>query len=96
MKLLPGPFGWDSVGTLAHVQLAYMRGRPAFPQAVVKEALWHHSCHPPAVPRILSCLRHSVYQCLMRPGIAREVTRCGCLARAGVQFTVLRYLENPL
>lgn len=55
--------------------------------------LIHHSCHGPAIPKILSCLEHSLYQCLMRPGVAREVMACGCLGRAGVQFSVLDYVR---
>jgi len=39
--------------------------------------------------KIISCLEHSVYQCLMRESTAAEAARCGCLGRVGVEFTVL-------
>lgn len=85
VKLLPGPYGWASYGELSHVTLRLIDHRPeAFDAQRIRAALECHSCYPPAIQVILSCLQHSLYQCMMRPAITAEVIRCGCLRRAGV------------
>lgn len=92
MKLLPGPFGWDSYGVVVHVELTLIGGpAPLDPhhRAAIIDALANHSAYPGAWGKILGCLEHSVYQCLMRPAIAKEIFRAGTLRNAGVEFIAL-------
>lgn len=97
MKLLPAPFGWDSYGVVVRVQLSLIGGPRLlgpFHTAAIIDALANHSCYPGAWRKVIGCLEHSVYQCLMREPITKEVLRSGALARALVHFEVLGYLRN--
>jgi hypothetical protein len=94
MRALPAPYGWESAGTIVHVQLSREGGPGPIMRYRVWQALLDHSCWPPIIPRVLSCLEHGVYQCTMREYVVREVVRHGHLASAGVRFTILGRVHN--
>lgn len=97
MLALPAPHGWNSPGAVAWVRLERIGGPGPIDRAAVEAALIGHCCWPPAIPKILDCLEHSEYQCLMRSAVAREVIESEALLDAGVRFVVMftRYSGGP-
>lgn len=89
VKLLKGPHGWNSYGKVALVVLERHGGPgPIRNRKQVEDALMGHCCYPPAVRKILSCLEHSRYECLMRRETAHEVITSEALKDAGINFWV--------
>lgn len=67
--LLAGPYGWNSPS--GH-RISLRCSKPP-DEAKLAEVLLQFSCHPPAIKKIASCLRHSGrYDCLVQYGWFRE------------------------
>lgn len=95
MKLLPGPYGWDSPDGA----VISLRSTAPVDDAKLEATLLAYSCYPPAIPKIQSCLRYSGrYDCILQAGWYREqranVTRE--LAEIGVQLQHVGYLKDRI
>jgi len=90
--LLTGPFGHDALD-FASVSLY---ARDDIEPLRVAEILHWYGCYPPAVPRVLSCLKYSnQYDCYVQRGWV--VTQCSDAIRAfadvGVLFVINRVVK---
>lgn len=96
MKLLGEPFGH---GTGDHV--SFRHEGPLVEGAII-EVLLGYSCYPPAIPKIIECLRHSGrYDCVLQSGWFRaQYTQLKRdLARVGITveiFELCSWQRAPL
>lgn len=90
--LLPGPYGYDS-WSFASVSL-YSRD-DADPTQVSEKLAWF-SCWPPAVPKILQCLKYSNrYDCYVQRGwlVGEWELAIETFAKIGVLFIINRVVN---
>lgn len=93
MKLLPGPYGWDSCDGA----VIKLHASAPVDEAKLAEVLRGYSCHEPAIPKILSCMNASGrYDCILQASWYRQqrpnVTRH--LAEVGVILEHVGYLRD--
>lgn len=87
LPLLAGPYGWESY-EYASISL---HAEDNLDDELVAAVLRKYSCHPPAIPRILNCLRYSNrYDCYLQYAWFRcQHEECGAqFAGVGVRLAI--------
>lgn len=90
MKLLTTTFGYGSPGSV----LVVLRwtGKTRLNKTQIKKALLQHSCYPPVIEKIITCMQCSGhYECCLRKAVFEEIINHGLLQAAGIQVDVLEY-----
>lgn len=91
MLALPPPYGYDWDGI--HISLKLLPS-VVLTDSEISHTLRQYGCHPPIVPRITSCLRHSVYQCFVQPAWILSAESRDEMRIAGFDLEVLGYPEE--
>lgn len=88
MLALPPPYGsdWDGI----HISLK-LKSDVVLTDSEIDYTLRQYGCHPPIVPRIISCLRHSVYQCYVQPAWILSSESRAEMRDAGIDLEILGY-----
>lgn len=93
--LLAGPYGWDS----AYYASITLNSSEPIDEAAVTEVLVGYSCHAPAIPKILNCLRYSGhYDCYLQYSWFRsQHKQCtAALFALGVRLTINYFMFNDV
>lgn len=95
MLSLPAPYGWNCAFR-AHISIR--RRCVGFDPTPIENILRHYSCHPPAIPKILECLKHSGrYDCyLQRAWFVSQAKHLKlALHREGYELLVNQVVPDP-